>query len=71
MLCEMGFPETRVRRALILQYSDTQEALNWLLTHEDDPNADEPLSQQEVRKQNHKISFYNGWRFIYCFFILV
>eukprot|EP00339_Tiarina_fusa_P006402 CAMPEP_0117035692 /NCGR_PEP_ID=MMETSP0472-20121206/25336_1 /TAXON_ID=693140 ORGANISM="Tiarina fusus, Strain LIS" /NCGR_SAMPLE_ID=MMETSP0472 /ASSEMBLY_ACC=CAM_ASM_000603 /LENGTH=267 /DNA_ID=CAMNT_0004745243 /DNA_START=11 /DNA_END=814 /DNA_ORIENTATION=- len=49
MLMEMGFTEGRVRRALILSYSDTEAALNWLLSHTDDPSADDPLSQRELR----------------------
>ena len=50
MLLDMGFTEGRVRRALTLCYSDTEEALNWLLMHTDDEDADLPLTQREVRK---------------------
>jgi hypothetical protein len=48
MLMDMGFTRERVQKALILTYSDAEEALNWLLEHSDDPTADIPLTQKEV-----------------------
>ena len=48
MLMDMGFPRVRVEKALTITSSDAEEALNWLLSHTDDPNADTPLTQKEV-----------------------
>lgn len=50
LLMDMGFSEGRVRKALILCASDTEAALNWLLSNANDPTADEPLTQQQLRE---------------------
>lgn len=55
-LTEMGFPSPRAKKALILSYENPEEALNWLLSHTDDPTADEPLTQKEVSKSNLNLS---------------
>ena len=46
-LKDMGFPEERARKALLLT-GDPESALNWLFQHEDDPHADDPLTEEEV-----------------------
>mmetsp|Transcript_19185 Transcript_19185/g.24892 ORF Transcript_19185/g.24892 Transcript_19185/m.24892 type:complete len:401 (+) Transcript_19185:63-1265(+) len=40
---EMGFPELRVRKALLNGSKNAEAALEWLLSHENDANIDEPI----------------------------
>eukprot|EP00042_Codosiga_hollandica_P028907 m.155530 g.155530 ORF g.155530 m.155530 type:complete len:326 (+) comp52912_c0_seq1:45-1022(+) len=44
-LVEMGFSETRARRALDRSNHDMQGALEYLIAHADDPTLDEPLPE--------------------------
>ena len=50
LLKDMGFSEARVRNALIMHSSDTEEALNWLLSKVNDSSADDPLTQKQLRE---------------------
>lgn len=47
-LVAMGFPESRVVKALLLNNRDTQAAMEWLLDHEDDPDIDTPLTPPQI-----------------------
>ncbi|WEW55617.1 ubiquitin C-terminal hydrolase Ubp14 [Emydomyces testavorans] len=48
MLLSMGFPEIRVIKALhATGNTDTDDALNWLLAHMDDPDIDNPSTLME------------------------
>jgi len=47
-LQDMGFPEERSRKALILNRMNVQLAMEWMLEHEADANIDEPLSEQQL-----------------------
>lgn len=42
-LCEMGFPENRASKALVLNQMNVEQAMEWLFRHGDDPDIDEPL----------------------------
>ncbi|XP_005094980.1 ubiquitin-associated domain-containing protein 1 [Aplysia californica] len=46
-LTDMGFPENRARKALLLNQQSVMSAMDWLLTNESDPNIDQPLPGQE------------------------
>eukprot|EP00741_Cyanophora_paradoxa_P013732 tig00020710_g13255.t1 len=48
LFTDMGFPEARTRKALVLSGNNTQRAMDWLLSHADDPNADRPLTEAEL-----------------------
>jgi len=47
-LKDMGFPEERAKKALILNRMNIQRAMEWLLEHDEDPNIDDPISQQQL-----------------------
>jgi len=47
-LMSLGFPEWRCRKALLLNFFDPEMALEWLLNHSNDPNVDDPLSEEEA-----------------------
>jgi peptidyl-tRNA hydrolase len=54
-LVEMGFPENRVLKALVLtDNASAESAMNWLLEHGDDPDIDKPLTNKQI---NSKKSF--------------
>jgi UBA-like domain/UBA/TS-N domain/STI1/HOP, DP domain len=42
-LTSMGFPEARARKALALFRGNVEQAMEWILEHEDDPDLDEPI----------------------------
>ncbi|KAL2802289.1 hypothetical protein BJX63DRAFT_415456 [Aspergillus granulosus] len=47
-LLGMGFPEVRCEKALYLTgNSDMEAAMNWLLSHMDDPDVDEPITKTQ------------------------
>jgi len=50
MLISMGFPEGRCRKALLLNRLDVSAATDWLIEHIEDPEADTPLTQQELSR---------------------
>eukprot|EP01126_Amoeba_proteus_P015785 TRINITY_DN1714_c0_g3_i3.p1 TRINITY_DN1714_c0_g3~~TRINITY_DN1714_c0_g3_i3.p1 ORF type:complete len:302 (-),score=52.17 TRINITY_DN1714_c0_g3_i3:129-1034(-) len=63
-LTQIGFPETRVLKALLLSGFDPNEAIIWLLEHTTDTNADEPLTMEQVldssiRYQNRRLQTQN------------
>ncbi|OWF51590.1 ubiquitin-associated domain-containing protein 1-like [Mizuhopecten yessoensis] len=46
-LTEMGFPEGRAKKALVLNKMSVTESMEWLIQHESDPNIDEPVPGTE------------------------
>lgn len=51
-LVEMGFPENRVIKALVLtDNASAESAMNWLLEHGDDPDIDAPLTNKQINTQ--------------------
>ncbi|XP_048245331.1 ubiquitin-associated domain-containing protein 1-like [Haliotis rufescens] len=46
-LVDMGFPEARARKALMLNKMNVMPAMEWLFQHEDDPDIDAPLPGEE------------------------
>ncbi|KAL4801386.1 hypothetical protein BDV18DRAFT_164983 [Aspergillus unguis] len=48
-LLAMGFPNVRCEKALFFTgNSDVEAAMNWLLSHMDDPDIDEPIDTKEA-----------------------
>jgi ubiquitin carboxyl-terminal hydrolase 5/13 len=48
-LTEMGFPENRAIKALVLtQNISAESAMNWLFEHGDDPDIDKPLTYKQI-----------------------
>ncbi|XP_059145826.1 ubiquitin-associated domain-containing protein 1-like [Physella acuta] len=47
-LTDMGFPENRAKKALLLNQQSVMSAMEWLLTNESDPDIDSPLPGQEA-----------------------
>merc|ERR1719231_1854973 len=41
-LMSMGFPDVRARKALMSGCSDASNALDWIMTHQEDPDIDDP-----------------------------
>ncbi|KAF8069378.1 hypothetical protein HT031_001493 [Scenedesmus sp. PABB004] len=48
-LTDMGFTEALSRKALLLGRGDVQLALEWILAHMDEPGAEDPPSQAQLR----------------------
>lgn len=46
-LMDMGFPENRARKALLLNRTSVLSAMEWLLNHENDEDIDEPVQLVE------------------------
>jgi len=49
-LQDMGFAENRARKSLLLNRMNTQAAMDWLLEHNDDPDIDEPISNESMSR---------------------
>jgi uncharacterized UBP type Zn finger protein len=49
-LTEMGFSEALGRKALILCRGNVELALEWVLGHMDDADAEEPPTQEQLRQ---------------------
>jgi len=48
-LLEMGFPKNRAEKALKMTGNKGPEAaMEWLLTHSDDPTIDDPIPEDQV-----------------------
>jgi len=47
-LMNIGFPEWRCRKALLLNFFEVELAIEWLLNHANDPHADDPFSEEEA-----------------------
>ncbi|XP_077986741.1 ubiquitin-associated domain-containing protein 1-like [Glandiceps talaboti] len=46
-LKDMGFPENRATKALLLNRMSAVDSMEWLLKHQDDPDIDKPLTTAE------------------------
>lgn len=46
-LMDMGFPEDRAKKALVLNKMAVMAAMEWLFQHENDPDVDAPLPELE------------------------
>lgn len=53
-LTDMGFPENRARKALLLNQQSVMSAMEWLLTNESDPDIDKPLPGQDFVPDDEK-----------------
>ena len=49
-LAEMGFSEPLARKALVLCRGNVELALEWVLAHMDDADAEEPPTQEQLRQ---------------------
>eukprot|EP00112_Aurelia_sp_Birch-Aquarium-sp1_P003973 Seg1450.24 transcript_id=Seg1450.24/GoldUCD/mRNA.D3Y31 product="Ubiquitin-associated domain-containing protein 1" protein_id=Seg1450.24/GoldUCD/D3Y31 len=47
-LTDMGFPENRAKKALIINRMSRVQAMDWLLQHDSDADIDQPLTQEEM-----------------------
>ncbi|XP_048777713.1 ubiquitin-associated domain-containing protein 1-like isoform X2 [Ostrea edulis] len=50
-LCDMGFPENRARKALLLNDMSVMSSMEWLIQHEADTDIDEPLPGTSITKE--------------------
>jgi uncharacterized UBP type Zn finger protein len=46
----MGFSEAVARKALLLTRCNVELALEWVLQHMDDPDAETPPTQEQLRQ---------------------
>eukprot|EP00038_Savillea_parva_P010660 m.191812 g.191812 ORF g.191812 m.191812 type:complete len:367 (-) comp18460_c0_seq1:46-1146(-) len=49
-MMDMGFPEMRSKKALVLNRMDLEQAMEWLLQHNEDDDIDEPLVVPKVQR---------------------
>lgn len=49
-LVDMGFSSEAARKALLLNQSNTEQALNWLLEHSADDDINDPLTPQQLEQ---------------------
>lgn len=49
-LVEMGFSEAISRKALILRHNNLDAAMDWILEHQDDPEAETPLTESQLQR---------------------
>jgi hypothetical protein len=49
-LTDMGFSEAVARKALLLTRCNVEVALEWVLQHMDDPDAETPPTQEQLRQ---------------------
>jgi len=49
-LCDMGFPEEVVKKALLLTNNRLEQATEWLLEHAGDLDAATPLTEEQLRE---------------------
>lgn len=49
-LTDMGFSDSLARNALLLQRSNVEAALEWLLEHGDEPAAADPIPEERLRQ---------------------
>ncbi|XP_061163794.1 ubiquitin-associated domain-containing protein 1-like isoform X1 [Saccostrea echinata] len=50
-LCDMGFPENRAKKALLLNDMSVMSSMEWLIQHESDVDVDEPLPGSSINKE--------------------
>ncbi|XP_069119514.1 ubiquitin-associated domain-containing protein 1-like [Argopecten irradians] len=53
-LTEMGFPEGRAKKALLLNKMSVTESMEWLIQHESDPGIDESVPGTEEPKEQEE-----------------
>eukprot|EP01102_Stenamoeba_stenopodia_P023301 TRINITY_DN9995_c0_g1_i2.p1 TRINITY_DN9995_c0_g1~~TRINITY_DN9995_c0_g1_i2.p1 ORF type:complete len:375 (-),score=84.91 TRINITY_DN9995_c0_g1_i2:28-1152(-) len=49
-LTDMGFAEEHAKKALLLNRLNTELAMEWLLEHSEDPDIDQPISEEQMRQ---------------------
>jgi DNA-binding transcriptional MerR regulator len=49
-LKDMGFPESRCKKALLLNNMDVEAALGWICDHMNDDDIDDPLTDEQLRQ---------------------
>ena len=49
-LVEMGFSEAIASKALILRHNNLDAAMDWILEHQDDPEAETPLTESQLQR---------------------
>lgn len=49
-LTDMGFPESRCKKALLLNNMDVEASLGWILDHMGDEDVDDPLTDDQLRQ---------------------
>ena len=49
-LKDMGFPDGRCRKALLLNDMNFEAALDWILVHIEDEDIDDPLTDEQIRR---------------------
>jgi hypothetical protein len=49
-LKDMGFPEARCKKALLLNNMDMEAALGWICDHMEDDDVDDPLTDEQLRQ---------------------
>ncbi|KAG1678054.1 hypothetical protein FOA52_000850 [Chlamydomonas sp. UWO 241] len=49
-MTDMGFSDSIARKALLLHRNRVPEAVEWLLMHADDADADTPVTQEQLRR---------------------
>jgi len=47
-LTDMGFPEKRAKKALLLNRMDPDASVEWLFEHMDDADIDSPLNKEQI-----------------------
>ncbi|XP_022326118.1 ubiquitin-associated domain-containing protein 1-like isoform X2 [Crassostrea virginica] len=50
-LCDMGFPQNRAKKALLLNDMSVMSSMEWLIQHEADSDLDEPLPGTSTAKE--------------------
>lgn len=52
-LVDMGFSEAIASKALILRHNNMYAAMDWILEHGDDPDAEAPLTEAQLQRIAH------------------
>lgn len=59
-LIEMGFPQQRATKALILSMFNTEVAIEWLFNHSDSPDVDVPLTQRQILSLSRVLNLFGS-----------
>lgn len=49
-LMDLGFPEARCKKALLLNGNNVEAAIEWIFTNQDSPDVDEPLTSYQIAR---------------------